>query len=47
LGPTVVKFLFAGVYQFSDFCNLRPLKEGNAIQNSLAIINFVANWFLI
>jgi hypothetical protein len=47
LGPTVVEFLFAGVYQYSVFCDLRPLKEGYAIQNYLALIYFTANWVLI
>jgi hypothetical protein len=47
LGPTVVEFLFAGVDQYSVFCNLRPLKEGYAIQNYLASINFFANWFFL
>jgi hypothetical protein len=47
LSPTVLEFLFAGVDQYSVFCNLRPLKEGYAIQNYLASINFFANSFFL
>jgi hypothetical protein len=45
IGSRFCQVSFAEVYQYSVFCNFRPLKEGNAIQNYQVSINFAANWF--